>query len=337
MGPFKKAVKHDAKLRLALCGPSGSGKTYTALSIASGLGGPIAHVDTEHGSASKYADIFEFDVLEPTEFDPRRLIETIGDAVNAGYRVFIVDSLSHYWMGKGGELEMVDSAAKRNQGNSFAAWKHVTPVHNQLIDTIISAPLHIIATLRTKTEWVVEKDDKGKSVPRKIGIAPIMRDGIEYEFDVCGDLDQDNTLTVSKSRCPALAGKVINQPGKQMAEDLKRWLSSGVPAPVIRQLPEELSGFASTAAAFEYLQSELIKTSGSVGEGIYLSISKELRERFPKGTRIPETAIHDTLLKLWDQLEISRKEQAENGAAIQNRRGPAVVRTIQSCAHRSVG
>lgn len=224
---FKKAVKRDAKLRLALCGPAGSGKTYSLLSIATELGGPIAFVDTEHGSASKYADLFSFDVTEPEQFDPRQLIEFINAAAVGGYNVICIDSLSHYWMGPGGELDLVDSAARKDRNNnSFAAWKNVTPIHNKLVDTIIGAPIHVLVSMRTKTEWVIDKDERtGKTVPRKVGLAPVMRDGIEFEFDVCGDLDQDNTLVVTKSRCPELAGKVINRPGKEMAEVLKRWLS----------------------------------------------------------------------------------------------------------------
>lgn len=242
---FQKAVKRDAKLRLALCGPAGSGKTFTGLSVATALGGPVAYVDTEHGSASKYAHTdrcgsagpkgcsdpshFEFDVEEPASFDPRDLIDFIDEAVKRGYKVICIDSLSHYWMGPNGELDLVDATAKRDtRGNSFAAWKTVTPIHNSLVDKILSAPIHVIVSMRTKTEWVVEKDEKtGKSVPRKIGLAPIMRDGIEFEFDVCGDLDQDNNFTVTKSRCSALAGKVINRPGKGMAASLSAWLGSG--------------------------------------------------------------------------------------------------------------
>jgi len=223
---FRKAVKRDAKLRLAVCGPSGSGKTYTLLKLATELGGPIAAVDTERGSASKYADIFEFDVMELGSYDPRALISIIDTAAANRYQVLCIDSLSHFWMGKDGELDQVDRAARRMQTpNSFAAWKQVTPIHNALIDKIISAPLHVLISLRSKTEWVLERDDKsGKTAPRKVGLAPVMRDGIEYEFDVCGDMDQENTLVITKSRCPRLAGGVFPQPGKELAEVLKEWL-----------------------------------------------------------------------------------------------------------------
>jgi hypothetical protein len=223
---FRKAIKRDAKLRFAVCGPSGSGKTYTLLALATELGGPIAVVDTEHGSASKYADIFEFDVLELDSYDPLRLIEIIDYAVANHYRVLDIDSLSHFWMGRDGELEKVDRAARRMQiPNGFAAWKQVTPIHNALIDKIISAPIHVLISMRAKTEWVLERDDRsGKTVPRKVGLAPVMRDGIEYEFDVCGDLDQESTLQITKTRCPKLAGGIFPKPGKELSDLLKEWL-----------------------------------------------------------------------------------------------------------------
>lgn len=241
---FKKAEKKNAKLRIALCGPAGAGKTYSALAVASAMGGKIAFVDTEHGSASKYADIFDFDVVEPEKFDPRELIETIRAAEKAGYSHVVIDSLSHYWSGKGGELEMVDNAAKRSSsGNSFAAWKTVTPVHNELIEAIIGSKINVFVTMRTKTEWVIEKNEFGKNAPRKVGLAPIMRDGIEFEFDICGDIDQDNNFVVTKSRCPALSGLTINRPGRQMAEVLQKWLSMPkqpeTPLPAIGNTPTD--------------------------------------------------------------------------------------------------
>ncbi len=238
---FRKAVKHGAKLRFAVCGPSGSGKTYTLLKLATELGGPIALIDTEHGSASKYADLFAFDVLELDSYDPLRLIEVIDEAAKKQYGVLCIDSLSHFWVGKDGELDKVDRAARRMQApNSFAAWKQVTPIHNALIDKIISAPLHILAGMRSKTEWILDRDDRtGKTVPRKVGLAPVMRDGIEYEFDVCGEMDQENTLLVTKSRCPKLSGGVFPKPGRELAEVLKDWLGSDVAPDRERQPPSE--------------------------------------------------------------------------------------------------
>ena len=230
---FRKAVKFGAKLRLAVCGPSGSGKTYTLLKLATELGGPIAVVDTERGSARKYADLFEFDVLELDSYDPRKLVDTIDAAAHGRYQVLCIDSLSHFWMGKDGELDLVDRIARRAQSsNSFAAWKQVTPLHNELVDRIIGAPLHVVVSLRAKTEWVLERDEKtGKTAPRKVGLAPVMRDGIEYEFDVCGEMDQENTLIITKSRCPKLTGGVFGKPGREVAEILKEWLN-GPPQPV---------------------------------------------------------------------------------------------------------
>src|SRR6266542_2565522 len=230
---FRKAVKHGAKLRLAVCGPSGSGKTYTLLKLASELGGPIAVVDTERGSASKYADIVDFDVLELDSYDPRKLVEMIDAVAQHGYQVLCIDSLSHFWMGKDGELDQVDRIARRMQSNSSsAAWKLVNPVHNELVDRITGAPLHVLVSLRAKTEWVLDRDEKtGKTAPRKVGVAPVMRDGIEYEFDVCGEMDQENTLVITKSRCPKLTGGVFLKPGTEVAQILKEWLDGPAAPP----------------------------------------------------------------------------------------------------------
>lgn len=228
---FKKATKEQAKLRMGIIGPAGSGKTYTALVTARNLvpDGKIAVLDTERGSASKYADIFEFDVCELESFHPENYIKTIQAAEEAGYDVLIIDSLSHAWAGKDGALELVDKAAARERGNSFAAWRHVTPLHNAMVDAIIGARLHVIVTMRSKVEWVIEKDERGKSVPRKIGLQPVQRDGLEYEFDVVADMDLNNNFIVSKTRCPALRGSVIHCPNEEPAKTLRAWLSDGVP------------------------------------------------------------------------------------------------------------
>ena len=226
---FQRATKKSARLRLALIGVAGAGKTYTALNIATNLGGRVAVIDTERGSASKYSDMFDFDVLELETFSPQNYVDAINAAEEAGYEVLIIDSLSHAWTGKGGALDQVDRIAKRSQsGNTFGAWRDVTPMHNALVDGIINARMHIITTMRAKTDYVQEKNEKtGRVTVRKVGLAPVQRDGLEYEFDVVADLDQDNNLIVGKTRCPAVSGAVIPKAGKEIAQKLTAWLSDG--------------------------------------------------------------------------------------------------------------
>lgn len=238
---FKKATKSQAKLRLAFVGPSGSGKTYSALRVARSIVGPtgkIAVIDTERGSASKYAGIFDFDVCEPESFSPESYVKLIHEAEN-DYDALIIDSLTHAWSGKDGALEQVDKAAARSRanGNSFAAWREVTPMHNALVDAMLACRCHLFVTMRVKSEYVIEENSQGKKVPRKIGLAPIQRDGLEYEFDVVGDMDQDNVLVVSKTRCPELKRAVVKEPGEDFAKVLKDWLTDG--APVAQPQPAE--------------------------------------------------------------------------------------------------
>lgn len=225
---FKKATKEKSRARMAIDGPSGSGKTYTALTIATHLSDKVAVIDTEHGSASKYADLFEFDVLELKSHSMTNYCEAIKAAEQAGYEVIVIDSLSHAWCGAGGALEQADAIAARSRsGNSFTAWKDVTPDYYRLVEAMIGSSAHLIATLRVKTKTVIETNDKGKSAPRKIGLTPIQRDGIEYEFDVLASMDLNNRMVIHKSRYSPLSGLVISKPGADVAEELKRWLTVG--------------------------------------------------------------------------------------------------------------
>lgn len=232
---FKPAVKYAAKIRMNISGPSGSGKTYSALAIATGLAetGKIAVIDTERGSASKYADVFSFDVVELDNFHPQKYIEMI-HAAESGYEVLVIDSLSHAWNGPGGLLEIVESVAKRSKsGNTFNAWSEATPLQNRLIDAITRCKIHVICTMRVKTEYVIEQNQHGKNVPRKVGLAPIQRADIEYEFDVSADMNHDHEMIIQKSRCPHLTDAVISHPGVEVANTLKSWLAGESPPPRI--------------------------------------------------------------------------------------------------------
>ncbi len=244
MGAFEihRATKRRAKLRLGMSGPAGSGKTYSALLIASGLGGRIGMIDTEHGSGDLYADLLPegYDVLPLSPpFTPARYIEAIHALEEAGVSTIIVDSLTHAWSGEGGSLDRQGKIADKS-GNSWQAWRQVTPEHNALVEALLQSPCHIIATMRAKTEYVQEKDERtGKQVVRKIGLAPIMRDGIEYEFTTFFELDGHHMAFVGKDRT-RLFDEAILRPDVDTGRRLLSWLDSGEDAPQQRTaMPDE--------------------------------------------------------------------------------------------------
>jgi hypothetical protein len=244
MAIFKTASRKESKLRMTIDGPAGSGKTYTALRLAHALanGGKIAFIDTERGSASKYVGDtpdgikWEFDVLELTSFSPETYAEAINAAGKAGYAVLVIDSLSHAWEGKDGALEIKE----RQGGTDWKAWRTVTPIHNRMIDAILQSPCHVITTMRSRMEYVQETDGNGRTVVRKVGMSPIQRPGMEYEFDIVCDIDWGHILSVSKTRCSAIVDMRIEKPGPAFIAPVIEWLTSGTaPAPQAEQEPEK--------------------------------------------------------------------------------------------------
>ena len=225
---FKKAVRHQSKLRLAITGPSGSGKTYGALQIAMGLGGKIAVIDTEKGSASLYSHMCDFDVLElKPPYSPERFIEAIQAAEQAGYNNLIMDSITHEWSGVGGCLELVDGIAKaKYKGNSWSAWNEVTPRHRSFIDTLLRSDMHIIATMRSKTE-TVQAEENGRKKVVKLGMKAEQRDGTDFEFTTVLDLVHDgHYANASKDRTGLFTGKDPVRLSPDTGKMLLAWLSS---------------------------------------------------------------------------------------------------------------
>lgn len=237
---FVPATRASTKARVALAGPSGSGKTYTGLVIAHQLAGDgtLGVIDTERGKAQMYKGLngWNWETYCPQAFSPSALTEALGVAAGRGFSAVLLDSWSHYWSGVDGMLEQVDKRAKG--GNNFSGWKEARPDERRMMDAIVSYPGHVVVTLRVKTEYVVEQVERNgrlQSVPRKIGLKPEQRDGMEYEFDVIGDMDLDNTLTVSKTRIPPMHGAVIVKPGPELADTIRDWLEDGedIPGPLL--------------------------------------------------------------------------------------------------------
>ena len=231
MTTFRKAERKRARIKMALAGPSGSGKTYSSLLIAKGLGGPVAFIDTENGSGELYADHpgigLDYDVA-PLEapYSPERYIKLIVEAEKAGYNVVIIDSLSHAWMGEGGLLEMVDKASKGLHGNSFAAWREIKPYEKRFFEALLAANIHIIGTLRTKTAYEVQENERGRKVPVKIGLKPEQREGLEYEFTLVLDMTVDgNIARANKDRTGLFKDFFV--PNEKTGETILEWLNGG--------------------------------------------------------------------------------------------------------------
>lgn len=222
---MKKATKEQAKLRLALVGPSGSGKTMSSLRIATGLGGDICVIDSERGSAAKYADRFTFNVIDLPNYKVGTYVEAIRVAQDNDIPVLIIDSSTHAWRDL---VEQVEKIAKaKYRGNTWSAWQEGTPIQNSFVNAILNYPGHVIVTMRTKTEWTTEKTSNGKSKPVRVGLGPEQRKGIEYEFDMFIELTPEHIAHVSKDRTGKYQDEVIEKPGEELGEALAAWLQEG--------------------------------------------------------------------------------------------------------------
>jgi hypothetical protein len=232
MSAFKKATRKQIKLKLAVTGAAGSGKTYSALRLAAGLGSKIAMIDTENGSASLYSDKFSFDTLDMSPpFTHEKFIAAIHDAEAAGYDVLVIDSASHFWEGI---LEYKSKLDARG-GNSYTNWNDAGNKFKGILDSVLQSKMHVICCMRSKMDYVQEKDDRGKTTIKKVGLAPIMRDGIQYEFTTVWDVDQNHQAQSSKDRT-GLFGDGIEQITENHGKRLLEWLASGA-APAVADPP----------------------------------------------------------------------------------------------------
>lgn len=221
---LRKSLRKQAKIKLAIQGSAGSGKTYGALLIAKGmLGGleKVAIIDTENGSADLYAHLGEYNVLSMNPpYSPERYIKAIDECINAGMEVIIIDSISHCW-------DYLLDFHSSLQGNSFTNWRKVTPRQKSFIDKILQAPAHIIVTMRTKQDYVLNQKD-GKYVPEKVGLKAIQRDGVDYEFTIVFDVDSKHFAKSSKDRTNLFANAPEFKISEGTGKKILKWCESGV-------------------------------------------------------------------------------------------------------------
>lgn len=252
------ATRESILLRAALCGPTGSGKTKTALILGTRMverlgTGPLFVIDSENKSALRYAWSprsrqgykFKHVSMPEDDYSPAAYTAALDYCESQGAGVIIIDSLSHAWNGINGVLEQVDQVTNHSRTkNTFSeGWKTMTPVHNRLIQRVLGSSAHILFTLRARTDWVIQENERGKREPVKVGLAPIQREGVDYEPDLFFDMTvPDNNLIVSKSRCDRLTpGEVVKRPGPEFADVIIEWVKDSEPASGPRTLGEAIS------------------------------------------------------------------------------------------------
>ncbi len=231
---FKDAEFSDVRMKMALAGKSGAGKTLGALLIARGLVNDMSKVgvaQTEAGRAQCYINkIGKFKVMEiAPPFSPQRFIEVIELAEKAGVKCLIIDSISDEWAGSGGALAIHQDVSDVVK-NSFTAWKKVTPQHDAVFNKILQSPIHIICTVKKKVDYIMETNDKGKQVPKRVGTKDIQREDTEYKWIVQLDLDQDGNLArASKDNTGLFQGKPPFQISIDTGAAIRAWcLNTGV-------------------------------------------------------------------------------------------------------------
>jgi len=239
---FVRAIKSNTKLRLLLFGPCSAGKTYSSLRIATGIGGRIAVIDSENGRAAKYADRFDFEVLNLPDTKPETYIAAIELAKQRGFDTLVVDSITQEWQTL---RERVDHIAKaRYRGNTWAAWSEGTPTHRAFIDAMKFYPGNVIATCRAKTDWLVEAQN-GKNKPVRIGTKPEQKGGILYEFDLAMSLNTEHTGTfIGVHDGAEFEGRVIERPDESFGKELADWISDGAPPVAVVPDPAPSALFA---------------------------------------------------------------------------------------------
>lgn len=260
------AAREKVKLKVGLAGPSGSGKTLSALKLAYGITGDwtkIAVADTENSSALYYAgdmtgpwEHIPFDAKPETQgYHPNNWIKLIDFAEkDPNTEVLLLDSFSHEWEGQGGCLDLIEKI-----GKGFTGWKMVTPLHTAVIDKIRNSRLHIIATMRTKQDYVIEQNEKGKSSPRKVGTKSNQREGTDYEFGIIFDIEHPHHLaTTSKDRTGLFASRGPFLISPETGRELLEWANSGIePVEEVRESVSVYDASESQKKAFAKLCIEL--------------------------------------------------------------------------------
>jgi hypothetical protein len=232
----KKAARQKVKIKLNIGAPTGFGKTTGALMIAYGITGDwskICVIDSENESASFYANhkvpgtdfvIGEFDTIQISpDYTVDKFCSAIDMCVADGTEVVIIDSVYHYWHGKGGILDYVGSL-----GGRYQDWAKGNPQWLKMLDKILQSPVHVITTTRKKQAYEIVTGNNGKKEVEKKGMEDQVRDGYEYEMTIALEIISDKHLAkASKDRSGLFMGKQEFVISPEIGKRIVEWCNSG--------------------------------------------------------------------------------------------------------------
>lgn len=277
---FQKAKREQVWLKVLLSGASGSGKSYSALKMATGIAkkcnSGIAYIGTEGSRNKYYANEFDYDLLELEEpFECEKYMAAIDEAVNAGYKVLIIDSMTHEW-------KWLNDIHDKMPGNSFTNWGNLKPRHHKFMDKVLNSPIHIIATARGKDDWVLE-DKNGKQVPKKVGMGQQQDKDISYEYTVSLMISQDtHVASADKDNTHLFDGKyeVITE---KDGEKLYDWANQGEkPTPKV-QSPTYTEAVANDVDILKDVKKEIISLCTQLGGTKNGDLMATLKSYVPSG------------------------------------------------------
>jgi hypothetical protein len=292
---LKVAKRSDVAFKMAVSAPSGGGKTLGALLIAYGMlkekypentddqiWEKIVVIDTENGSGSLYSGtkhhnikIGDYLVIELNKpYTTERYIQALELAEENGLEFCIIDSITHSWAGQGGLLEQQQKIAKRI-GNSYTAWREITPKYDAFIARMLESPMHIIATMRAKQEYLVNNEEGNKRFNvKKVGLAPIQRDGTEYEFTAFFEINVDHEAFGSKDRT-SIYDQELFVITPEVGRKYMKWLLE------VDDTPEEVIGEIKEAEKVKTLTElkeeviDLLKAKGGSSNEVVVNLVKE--------------------------------------------------------------
>ena len=194
-----------------------------------------------------YADQFKFDHGRlDAPFRPMAYADAIQQAVKAGYRVIVVDSMSHEHAGDGGLLDWHDEELDRMAGDDwrkrekckFSAWIKPKSAHKKMVQALLGLPpsIHLILCLRAEEKIeIVKKDGRTEVVPKRspVGLGgwiPICEKSLPYEMTISFLLTADKPgipqpIKLQEQHRPMipLDKPLDEQCGKRLAE----WAAGG--------------------------------------------------------------------------------------------------------------